>query len=97
MNIGTPLITSDWQKLETLVPDFAFVDESAYLLQVQGEGKVRFCESESEPSANSENGILTTEKGFPIKLTKESGKDIYVKVYGVNNNNTYVDIELLGV
>lgn len=80
MNKGKALISASWQKLETLIPDLTFIDGSKYLFQVQGESKVRFLESDTEPTATDENGILTSETGFPVKLTKESGQDIYLKI-----------------
>lgn len=96
MNIGKALVTSSWTKLDSLIDNFTFVDGTIYQLQVQGEFGVRFAELEDEPSATSEDGIIGYAKGLSIKLTKQAGKDIYVKLFGCGNDvKNYVNINSL--
>jgi hypothetical protein len=95
MNIGKALVTSSWTKLDSLIDDFTFVDETIYQLQVQGEFGVRLAELEDEPSATSEEGIIAY-SNTPVVLTKQTGKDIYVKLFGCGNEvKNYVNINSL--
>jgi hypothetical protein len=95
MNIGKALVTSSWTKLDSLIDDFTFVDETIYQLQVQGEFGVRLAELEDAPLATSEEGIITY-SNTPVILTKQTGKDIYVKLFGCGNEvKNYVNINSL--